>query len=176
MKAGPLLFAGVLVAAIVSSFAFGVLTSPYIMPPDSAVREIFVTVTSTREETVTVTTTVTITGKPFKFNESSCVVLRTGKESYKVSETVSIVLENRCDSVLILPNPAPWLIKDSKGEIVFSPISIQVIKEVGPGGVVTWSWPQRDNMGAPVGAGEYHVELMTLNAGTLVTRFWILEN
>ncbi|MEM3081732.1 MAG: hypothetical protein QXH35_08605 [Nitrososphaerota archaeon] len=194
MRLNSAVLVGFLVVAVVSSLVLGMILSPYIMTAPRVLRvvetkEVRVTVertvtishtstiTSTREETVTQITTITVTERFPKFNEtvdSRCAVLKTDKDVYRVSERVTIILENRCEYTLILPNSAPWLIKDATGEIVFSPFAAQVITELGPGGRDRWSWDQKDNLGVQASPGKFYVELRSINAGTLVAEFIIV--
>lgn len=180
-----------LVVGLVSGFLISSLMNIYTMTIVSVIKETTTlesyttvervvtvvkptTITSSREETVTVTVTRTII-KPTRDINVSCVVFKTSKDFYKVSESVVLVLENGCDYSLRLPNSAPWLVVDANGKIVFSPIALQVITDVKPGEIVQWAWNQRDNEGEQVPLGTYHAKLFTLNAGILITEFKIIE-
>lgn len=137
------------------------------------------TITFLSEKTVTDTVTITITKTFHKTdgnNDTGCIIFKTNKEIYKISERVFLVLMNNCDYVLVLPNSAPWMIIDEGGEIVFSPIALQVITEVKPGNERKWTWNQRDNDGNQVSAGTYYVKLTTINGGILTTEFEISES
>lgn len=134
---------------------------------------------TTIEQTVTITVTFTVTSTFYntsKPSDPSCIIFRATRDVYKVSDIVVLVLENSCDFVLILPNSAPWRIVDSNDMLVYSPIALQVIKEIKPGYVVAWAWDQRDNDGGHVPAGRYSAKLITINAGILVDEFMIIEN
>lgn len=135
-----------------------------------------ITIISTEEKIVTSIVTVTITEKinKTKSPDTSCISFKSSKDAYMISEEVVLVFENNCDYTLVLPNPAPWLITNVDGEIIYSPIVIQVIKEVRPGELITWVWDQRDNMGGQVSTGTYYARLHILNVGMLVTEFKIV--
>lgn len=193
MKLSPLLSVVFLVAGLSLGFVLGPLVNFSGTTFTSIVRETGVsqsyvavertvtevrtiTIVSPSEETVTLTATFTITRtfyKTVKPTDVSCVVFKTDKEVYEVSENVVLVLENNCDFVLVLPNSAPWMITDASGRVVYSPIALQVITELGPGGSVRWAWDQRDVDGRPVPAGRYFARLNTLSVGMLVDEFEI---
>jgi len=128
----------------------------------------------TEKTTMTVINTVTTTITAWKTSEEiSCIVFRSNKDVYERSEPIVMQLANNCDFNIVLPNSAPWLIIDSSGEIVFSPIALQVITILRPGEVKEWAWEQKDNKGEPVLPGAYTVKLMTVNSGILLTTFRI---
>jgi len=128
----------------------------------------------TEKTTVTVTSTVISITTAWKTGEGfSCIVFRSNKGVYERSEPVVLQLANNCDFNIVLPNSAPWLIIDSSGEIVFSPITIQVITILKPGEVKEWAWEQKDNKGEFVPRGVYTVKLMTVNSGILSATFRI---
>jgi hypothetical protein len=129
---------------------------------------------STEKVTVTVTSTATSITTAWKTGESvSCIMFRSNKDVYGRSEPVVLQLANNCGFNIVLPNSAPWLIIDSSGEIVFSPIAIQVITILKTGEVKEWAWEQKDSKGEPVPPGVYTVKLMTVNSGILSTTFRI---
>jgi hypothetical protein len=128
----------------------------------------------TEKTAVTVTSTVTSITTAWKTGEGfSCIVFRSNKNVYERSELVVLQLVNNCVFNIVLPNSAPWLIIDSSGEIVFSPIAIQVITILKPGEVKEWAWGQKDSRGEPVPPGVYTVKLMTVNSGILSATFRI---
>lgn len=132
------------------------------------------TVTSTIE-IPTITTVTTITKTVYTGSESSCIIFRSVKDVYSMSEEVSFELENKCSFSLLLPNPSPWLIIDSSGKIVYSPIAVQIIREVKSGEKIVWRWDQKDNNGSQVPPGQYYVKLITVNAGIYMASFRIGE-
>ncbi len=99
--------------------------------------------------------------------------LTTSKTSYVQGETVTIIFRNTGTVGIILPNSAPWRVKDAFGQVVFSPAAAMVIVSVAPGETRTWTWDQRDNFGRQVPPGTYTVELSTQNAGTFTASFTI---
>lgn len=170
---------GVLLIGFASGFLSGSLFSistTTIRETETIVRSI--TVPSEREESLTITITLTVTETLNKTKEvaiDSCVVFKTSKETYRTSEDVILILENKCEFTLVLPNPAPWLIINESGEIIFSPITIQVIESVEPGLTLTWKWDQRDNEGRTAPPGTYYARLNTLNAGSFLASFEIIK-
>jgi hypothetical protein len=136
-------------------------------------RTSYVTLTETRHvfltETVTVTSIVT--------RELSTVLTRTVfgavKDVFERSESVVFRLVNNCGFNVVLPNSAPWLVVDAGGNVVFSPVALQVITTVKPGEVREWTWDQRSSEGEVVPAGTYAVRLMTINVGYLSDTFEI---
>ncbi|MEM3104776.1 MAG: hypothetical protein QXD69_04660, partial [Candidatus Bathyarchaeia archaeon] len=130
------------------------------------------------EKTIINTITMTVTKTFYKTDRSinaSCIVFRTSKDVYKMSEEVIIVLKNNCNYALVLPNSAPWVVTDADGRVVYSPIALQVIREVSPGGELKWVWEQRDNGGGQVPLGTYYARIFTLNGGVFVVEFKIIE-
>ncbi|QAA77296.1 MAG: hypothetical protein BIP78_1530 [Candidatus Bipolaricaulis sibiricus] len=99
--------------------------------------------------------------------------LTTDKASYVVGETVGITLHNTGSVTVDLPNAAPWAIRNSGGQVVFTPFAAMVITPVAPGTSRSWTWDGRDSFGAQVPPGTYTVELQTQNAGTLSASFVI---
>lgn len=187
VKARPLLIASLLVAILIILSGFivlrdylarGEVKTVYIMVTETL--HSFLTETTTvktvltERATVTVTSTVTIMTTAWKTGEgASCILLRPSKDVYGRSEPVAIRLVNNCGFDIILPNSAPWLIIDSSGRVVFSPIASQVIVTLRPGESKEWVWDQRDNEGRQVPPGTYTIMLMTANCGTLSTTFSI---
>jgi len=140
----------------------------------------FLTETTTVKTVLTERTTVTVTGTVvtvttgWRTDEGvSCILFRTSKDVYEMSEPVVLRLINKCGFNIVLPNSAPWLITDSGGRVVFSPAALQVITTVRPSEVREWTWDQRDNEGNPVPPGAYTAKLMTVNSGMLSTIFEI---
>jgi len=99
------------------------------------------------------------------------VMLILDKERYSEKEEVCFLLLNNSDKVLILPNPAPWKILKNN-EVVFSPITPQVIVNLLPGKKKGWCWDMRDNKGKYVPPGEYTL-LLSLPSIKLQKTFFI---
>jgi hypothetical protein len=124
----------------------------------------------TERTTVTITSTATTVTTPWRTSEEvSCILFRSNKDVYERSEPVVVRLVNNCSFDVVLPNSAPWLIIDSSGRMVFSPIALQVITVLKSGEAKEWVWGQTDNEGKQVPAGTYIVKLMTVNCGILST-------
>lgn len=117
---------------------------------------------------------VTVTKSPPEDRErrKDCVVFKAEKDVYGASERVVLVLRNECDFPVTLPNTAPWVVLDSEGRLVFSPIAAQVLVEVGPGESRRWVWEQVDNEGRKVEPGLYFAEVLT-SAGKFTALFEI---
>ena len=129
---------------------------------------------TTSYKTVTRYITKTVTKAPTS-QPSSCVIFRALKDYFKLNEPVRFRLINNCDEDLILPNSAPWIIKNSRGVIIFSPISLQVITRIKPGSFREWSWNQKNDRGKNVEPGIYYIEIKTLNQGTLKLSIKIMD-
>jgi len=97
---------------------------------------------------------------------SSCVVLKAAKDVFARSEPITFRLVNNCTEDIILPNSAPWTIRDSSGRVVFSPVSLQVVTRIEPGSFKEWSWNQRDSYGRSVEPGTYYITVETSNRGS----------
>lgn len=97
------------------------------------------------------------------------VILKTNKDIYELEENVEIILQNEFEGEITLRNSAPWKIYDSKGEIVFTPVALQVIVNVSSGETKTWIWNQRNNKGEICPSGSYWVELAYEREGVLHT-------
>jgi len=121
-----------------------------------------ITVISLNGKMVINTITLTITKTFYKADRNvnvSCIVFKTNKDVYGISEEVVIVLENNCDYTLVLPNSAPWKLFDSNLKEVFKPIALQVISEIRPGSNRVWLWDQKDYNGARVLPRIYYIFL-----------------
>jgi len=129
---------------------------------------------TTSYKTVTRYITKTVMKAPTS-QPSSCVIFRALKDYFKLNEPVRFRLINNCDEDLILPNSAPWIIKNSRGVIIFSPISLQVITRIKPGCFREWSWNQKNDRGKNVEPGIYYIEIKTLNQGTLKLSIKIMD-
>jgi len=105
--------------------------------------------------------------------EYGCIVFSTTKDMFKVSEPVEFILVNNCKDPVVLSNSAPWRIEGWEGEVVFKPISLQVLVELKPGEEMRWIWDQRDSGGKQVPTGRYYVVIDTFNKGSYRYGFWI---
>ncbi len=102
-----------------------------------------------------------------------CAKLETDRKEYKPGELATILLTNNCQGTLSLENSAPWVIKDSQGRVVFSPLTSGVITEVQPGETESWAWDQKGNDQKQVPDGNYTVELKTMDGGIYTVSFEI---
>lgn len=100
-------------------------------------------------------------------------MLRTNKTKYMQGEEVEIVLENKSNNNIILPNSAPWKIVNEKGENIYTPLSLQVIVTLNPNEKLTWKWKQKDMTGKQVQREKYYIILETVNMNKLKTKFEI---
>ena len=164
----------VLIGAILGLIAGSMITTTLILGEIATQTTIYKTATHYITKTTTITTTMTI-HTTSQSHSSSCIVFKALKDEYKISEPVTFRLINNCDEDLILPNSAPWTIKSSRGETVFSPISLQVITKIKPGGFKEWSWNQKDNHGRSVEPGIYYIEIKTSNRGAFTTNIRIVS-
>jgi len=152
------LLAGGIVATIISS----TFTKP-------VTHHIIITAYNTVTSLVTKTTFITVSPNSTAHPQtSSCVIFEALKAVFKRSEPVAFRLINDCDEDVVLPNSAPWIVKNCNGETIFSPISLQVITKIEPGGSKEWLWNQRDTDGKNVEPGIYYIVLDTMNKGSLV--------
>lgn len=97
---------------------------------------------------------------------------RTSKSIYRQGEPVGFSFTNGLGSSITLSRGAPWEISRPDGTVVFSPISIMIIIDLGPGETQTWAWDQTDDEGNPVEPGLYVVNLET-SAGNMSAMFCI---
>jgi hypothetical protein len=159
-----------LLLGLVSGIALGYLIGPTMRIGGSSTSTVYSTLTNT--ETVYITITYMVTTAP-STGQHGCIVFSTVKDTFKVSEPVGFVLVNNCGDSVVLSNSAPWRIESLNGEVVFRPISLQVLVEVKPGESVEWIWDQRDNEGKQVSTGLYYVVMDTFNKGSFRYGFWI---
>jgi len=111
-------------------------------------------------------TTASITHTTIPQVPSSCVVLKAAKDVFARSEPITFKLINNCTEDIILPNSAPWTIRDSSRRVVFSPVSLQVVTRIEPGSFKEWSWNQSDSYGRDVEPGTYYITVETSNRGS----------
>jgi hypothetical protein len=81
------------------------------------------------------------------------------KEKFVPGEQVCFEFINQRRQPVQLPNPNPWMVVDEKGEIIFSPVTIQVIETLAPASTKRWCWDQRRNNGQLVDSGRYIIKL-----------------
>ena len=164
----------VLIGAILGLLAGSIITTTLILGEIATQTTTYETITRYITKTTTITTTIIIHSTS-QSHSSSCIVFKALKDEYKISEPVTFRLINNCDENLILPNSAPWTIKNSEGETVFTPISLQVVTKVKPGDFKEWSWNQKDNHGENVKPGTYYIEIKTNNQGMFKIRIRIIN-
>ncbi|MCS7385311.1 MAG: hypothetical protein NDF55_01030 [archaeon GB-1867-005] len=102
--------------------------------------------------------------------------LWTDKNEYNIGEKVVIILENRGNATIYLPNSAPWIIMDDDGKIIYAPIAIQVITPVKPKSAKYWSWDQIDNKGKQIKPGTYTVFLKTIDGRILTAKIGVVSD
>lgn len=84
--------------------------------------------------------------------------LKTNKSAYQPGETVTIVFKNNSVKQFEPANNWPT-ITNAAGEVVYSPVTIQILVAVGPGQSKSWEWNQVDNDNATVPPGQYTATL-----------------
>ncbi len=100
----------------------------------------------------------------FIFNASispSNLQFSTDKPVYAEGEPVTFWLYNAGEESVTLRNSAPWMIVSAKHgmSIVYTPVALQVVREVAPGETVSWTWNQKNNGGEQVEPSLYAVIL-----------------
>jgi hypothetical protein len=88
------------------------------------------------------------------------VSLTAGPSPAPMGCPIPIVIANDTASNITLPNPCPYHVKDAGGTVVFSPICIQIIVDLPPGGALISFWQQQDDFGVQVPPGTYTVEAL----------------
>lgn len=106
---------------------------------------------------------------------TNCAVLEVERDVFKRGEPVVFRLVNNCAEAVALPSTAPWAVRDSAGAVVFSPVGLQVIVSVEPGGYREWVWDQRGLGGEPVESGVYYITVTTLSKGTITVAVKIAD-
>lgn len=137
---------------------------------------LYLTLTRTEMETIYTTITHTITVMPSSTSSAGqheCIVFSTVKDVFGISEPVEFILINNCSDPVILASSAPWRVEGSGGNVIFKPVSLQVLVEIKPGEEIRWAWDQRDNGGRRVPAGCYYIVIDTLNKGSFRYGFCI---
>jgi len=97
----------------------------------------------------------------------NCTILEVESGVFKRGEPVAFRLVNNCAEAVALPSTVPWAVRDSAGAVVFSPVGLQVVISIEPGGYGEWVWDQRGFGGELVGPGVYYITVETLNKGSL---------
>jgi peptidoglycan hydrolase-like protein with peptidoglycan-binding domain len=76
---------------------------------------------------------------------------------YYLYEPVTFSLRNVSSNPMTLKNGAPWVIQDSSGTIIFSPVSTQALVVIAPGESQTWKWNQKNDSDIQVLPGQYKI-------------------
>ncbi len=85
------------------------------------------------------------------------LILEVDRNVYVIGEEVKIIFRNISNETIFLSNSAPWRIVDEYGNLVFSPIALQVLTPIKPGSFKVWIWNQKDNFGNQIKPGSYRV-------------------
>ncbi len=91
------------------------------------------------------------------------VVLILDKDEIDINESLCFSIINNSEEPIMLPNPNPWEILRND-EIVYAPITIQVLTELPSGKARAWCWNLKSNEGILVAPGEY---TLLVNTGKL---------
>jgi hypothetical protein len=105
-----------------------------------------------------------------KFTAPLVLILLTGGAAAQISVTVgpspapvgsqiAISVANDTNQAIFLPNPCPFVVKDSNGTPIYTPFCIQIIVNVNAGGVFTTYWSQIDDGNNQVAPGTYFVDV-----------------
>jgi len=71
---------------------------------------------------------------------------------------------NNTGGTIFFPSSAPWTIRDQAGGLVFGPIGLPVVQQLGNGLCRTFQWDGRNSGGQPVPPGLYLWEVHWLDA------------
>jgi len=151
----------------------GMLISSFTSVSEPVTSTLYLTLTKIETTYITVTRIITITSFTSFTRQYECVVFSTMKDTFRISDSVELLLINNCNDSVILPSSAPWKIESLEGGVVFKPVSLQVLVEVRPGEEIRWAWDQKDNNNKQVPAGCYYAIIDTLNKGSFRYGFCI---
>ena len=88
-----------------------------------------------------------------------------GPQVAPMKTTIQIAIANDTGSEITLPNPCPFYISDSAGNVIFQPQCPAVIVRVKPGEVHRMTWGQRTSSGQRVLPGVYRIDFEVFNLG-----------
>jgi len=92
-------------------------------------------------------------------SESSSIIVELNKDRYVQGENVIITVFNKGSDDITLSNPNPYqILKYDTWEVVYAPVSPQVITKLERGRSMMFIWSQIDNQGNQVPPGKYIVK------------------
>ncbi|HYC76580.1 MAG TPA: hypothetical protein VEI02_03030 [Planctomycetota bacterium] len=90
---------------------------------------------------------------------SAQVTATVGPPTAPVGCPIWISVSNDTPSGIFLSSPCPYVVKDAFGVAIYTPFCIAIIQPIAAGGTFTTTWPQINDFGIPVGAGNYVVQV-----------------
>lgn len=103
-------------------------------------------------------------------------IVTTNKSEYKIGETVIITIFNPNTVAISFPNPNPYkVISIEKNEVVYTPITIQVVYKLDGRKSLVLSWNQTDNDGNQVQPGKYKIIVIWMNGTVESDIFTIID-
>ena len=81
---------------------------------------------------------------------------------------IRIIFRNNLDSRVTLPSPSPWEIIGLDGKRIYSPVTVEKVTAIDPGGSLEWRWDLRDEKGEIVRGGDYVLKFRVLDPDELI--------
>jgi hypothetical protein len=97
------------------------------------------------------------------------VTATVGPSPAPIGCAIAITVANDTASPITYNDPCTFQVRDSLGVVIFTPLCIQVITTVNPGGLLLSFWPQVDNLGTQVVPGTYFVDVFFPGGSTSTT-------
>lgn len=103
-------------------------------------------------------------------------IVTTNKSEYKIGEIVIITIFNPNTAAISFPNPNPYkVISIEKNEVVYTPITTQVVYKLDGRKSLVLSWNQTDNDGNQVQPGKYKIIVVWMN-GTVESDIFTIKD
>jgi PKD repeat protein len=111
----------------------------------------------------------------FRFQSTACgsSFVQMDRPTYKVGDLIYFSFCNLGSADVTLASSAPWVIKSSSGQVVFTPIAVQQQITLKSGQYVLGSWEQRTNTQVQVSPGVYTLEFNV--GGSLFSTTFLIE-
>jgi len=90
---------------------------------------------------------------------ASQIGVTVGPSPAPIGSQIAISVANDTNGAIFLSNPCPYQVRNSVGQVIYSPFCIQIIVNVNAGAVFTTYWPQIDNSNTQVAPGTYFVDV-----------------